>query len=340
MSPLLLFITLCSLISFNNASPESNDDRLRELLALQTRSKSSVIHFNDQSISRFLTSVETPRPYWVIVVFDAVLLHNKHELRLKDIVRGFELVASSFIANNNQHPPKLFFCKLEYTESKASFSLFGVDALPHLRIVSPHHKNLSNSYQIHQGDWSRRLVESIVEFIETTTNLTVGPIHGPPIISKNKLILIGIGFLIWSAHFAKKIIAGQTIFHDSRVWLAGSVFVYFFSVSGVMYNFIRKVPMFLADRNDRSKFTIFYKGSGIQLGLEGFCVGFLYTIVGLLSGYVTHELVKVNNMATQRIVMIFVLLFCFWAVRWVVFLNNWKSGYSVHGYWPSSWSGD
>ncbi|XP_028767846.1 probable dolichyl-diphosphooligosaccharide--protein glycosyltransferase subunit 3B [Neltuma alba] len=342
MPSFLLFIALCSLISFNALS-ESNEDRVRELLAFQSRSKSGVIHLNDKSVSRFLTSVETPRPYWVIFVFDAVLLHNKYELRLKDILREFELVASSYIANN-QHPSspsyaKLFFCKLEYTESKASFSLFGVDALPHLRIVAPYHQSLSESYQIDQGDWSR-LAESMAEFIEMKSDLTVGPIHRPPLISRNKLILIGIGFLTWLPYISKKITAGQTIFHDPKVWLTGAVFVYFFSVSGAMHNFIRKVPLFLVDRNDRSKFTVFYRGPGMQLGLEGFCVGFFYTAVGLLLGYVTQELVKVNNMATQRMIMIFVLLFCFWAVRWVVFLKNWKTGYAVHGYWPSSWRRD
>ncbi|XP_054776246.1 probable dolichyl-diphosphooligosaccharide--protein glycosyltransferase subunit 3B [Prosopis cineraria] len=334
----LLFIAICSLVAFN-ASSESADHRVRELLALQSKSKSGVIHLNDESVSRFLTSVETPRPYWVVVFFDAILLHNNPDLRLKDMLREFELVASSYIGNS-RHPSslshaKLFFCKLDFRESKESFSLFGVDALPHLRIVAPY-QSLEDSYQIDQGDWSR-LAESMAEFIEMKTNLAVGPIHRPPIISRNKLILIGIGFLIW---LVKNIIVGQTILHDPRVWLTGAVLVYFFSVSGAMHNIIRKVPMFLVDRKDRSKFTVFYRGPGMQLGLEGFCVGFFYTIVGLLLGYVTQALVKVNNVTTQRVVMIFALLFCFWAVRWVVFLSNWKSGYSVHGYWPSSWRGD
>lgn len=96
--------------------------------------------------------------------------------------------------------------------------------------------------------------------------------------------------------------------------------------------------MFLADRNDPGKLVFFYQGSGMQLGAEGFAIGFLYTIVGLLLAFVTRVLVVVRNRNVQRGVMTFALLVSFWAVRKVVYLDNWKTGYGVHAFWPSSWS--
>lgn len=75
----------------------------------------------------------------------------------------------------------------------------------------------------------------------------------------------------------------------------------------------------------------------MQLGAEGFAVGFLYTIVGLMLAVVTHVLVKVRNVTAQRIIMVVALLVSFWAVKKVIYLDNWKTGYGVHGYWPSSW---
>jgi oligosaccharyltransferase complex subunit gamma len=187
-----------------------------------------------------------------------------------------------------------------------------------------------------QGDYSR-LAESMAEFVEAKTRLSVGPIHRPPILSRNKIILIVVGVLIWLSFFVKKLLTGQTLLHDPRVWLAGSVFVYFFSVSGAMHNIIRKMPMFLVDRNDPSKLVFFYQGSGMQLGAEGFTVGFLYTLVGLLLAFMSHGLVKIKSVKVQRVIMIFALLVCFLAVKQVVFLDNWKTGYGIHGYWPSSW---
>ncbi|PQQ16008.1 putative dolichyl-diphosphooligosaccharide--protein glycosyltransferase subunit 3B [Prunus yedoensis var. nudiflora] len=98
------------------------------------------------------------------------------------------------------------------------------------------------------------------------------------------------------------------------------------------------MPMFLVDRNDPSKLIFFYQGSGMQLGTEGFTVGFLYTIVGLLLAFLTRVLVTVRNVKVQRIVMIIALLVSFWAVKKVVYLDNWKTGYGVHAFWPSSWN--
>ncbi|KAK4284412.1 hypothetical protein QN277_001250 [Acacia crassicarpa] len=335
---LLLVIVLFSLISLA-VSSESDDDRVSELLTLQSRSQSGLIRLNDQSISRYLTSVKTPRPYWIVIFFDALQLHEKSELRLKELRTEFALVASSYIANSKDPSSpshgKLFFCDVEFKESQSSFALFGVNALPHIRLIAPH-QGPKESDQMDQGDFSR-LAESMAEFLESKTNLVVGPIHRPPLFSRGQLILIALGFLITLPFIVKKILAGQTLLHDRKFWLLGAVFVYFFSVSGAMHNIIRKMPMFLLDRNDPSKLIFFYQGSGMQLGAEGFAVGFLYTIVGLLMAFMSHVLVKVKNVNVQRVFMIFALLVSFWSVKKVVYLDNWKTGYGVHGYWPSSW---
>ncbi|KAF7840662.1 putative dolichyl-diphosphooligosaccharide--protein glycosyltransferase subunit 3B [Senna tora] len=296
------FFAISSLIAFNTAS---YDDPVRDLLALQSKSKSGVIHLNDQSVSKFLTSVQTPRPYSILLFFDALHLHHKPDLHLREILREFSILASSYIANNQNpsspHHAKLFFCRIEFKESSSTFSLFGVDALPHLRLIAPN-QQIRASHQMNQGDLTN-LAESIAQFIESKSDLVVGPIRRPPRLSRNRVALFSIVLTIWFAYFVKRIIAGDTIFHDQRVWLAGAVFVYFFSVSGTMHNIIRKVPMYLVDPNNPRSFIVYYQGSGTQLGLEGFFVGFLFTIV----------------------------------VKRVVQLKNWKTGYSVHGYWPSRW---
>ncbi|KAJ1423764.1 Oligosaccharyl transferase complex, subunit OST3/OST6 [Sesbania bispinosa] len=329
---------LINLIIAVTVSSELNDERVSELLSQQSRSKSGIIRLNDQTLNRYLTSVKTPRPYSILIFFDAAQLHDKSELRLTDLRNEFSIVASSFITNNHNSSShsKLFFCDIEFKESQLSFSQFGVNALPHIRLVGPNH-GFKDSEAMDQGDFSR-LAESMAEFVEAKTKLSVGPIHRPPILSTNRLILIVLGILIWLSFFVKKLLAGQTLLHDPKVWLAGSVFVYFFSVSGAMHNIIRKMPMFLVDRNDPSKLVFFYQGSGMQLGAEGFAVGFLYTVVGLLLAFMTHGLVKFRSVTLQRVIMIFALLVSFLAVKQVVYLDNWKTGYGIHGFWPSSWN--
>lgn len=340
--PLLIifFTTLCVLPTFSlGAFSDSDSDRVGELLALQYRSSSGVIRLDDQSVSRFISSVKRPRPYWVLIFFDATQLHDKSELHLKELRNEFGIVASSFIQNNEDpsspYHGKLFFCEIEFKQSQSSFQLFDVKALPHIRLVGPDQRP-KDSEQMDQGDFAR-LAESMADFVEAKTKLVVGPIQRPPMFSKKQLGFAVVAFLIWIPFVIKKIIKGETLLHDPRVWLAGSVFIYFFSVSGAMHNIIRKMPLFIVDRNDPSKLVFFYQGSGMQLGAEGFAVGFLYTIVGLLLAFMTQFLVKVKNVKVQRICMIVSLLVSFWAVKMVIHLDNWKTGYGVHGYWPSSW---
>ncbi|CAK7351013.1 unnamed protein product [Dovyalis caffra] len=334
--PLLLLTTVLT-ASLHNTTADS-DDLVIELRSLQSQSKSGVIHLNDQLISRFLTSTKTPRPYSLLIFFDAKQLHSKAELHLQDLHTEFSVVSSSFIANNDaSSPSSLFFCDIEFKDSQNSFSLFGVNSLPHIRLVGPNVKNPKDSDQMDQGDFSR-MAESMAEFVESRTKLTVGPIHRPPMLSNNQIAFLVVVFLAWIPFFIKKVLTKDTFLHDWKVWLLGAVFVYFFSVSGAMFNIIRKMPMFLADRNDPSKLVFFYQGSGMQLGGEGFAVGFLYTIVGVLLGVVTHVLVRVKNRTAQRVVMGVALVVSFWAVRKVISLDNWKTGYGVHAFWPTSWS--
>ncbi|KAL8103937.1 hypothetical protein AgCh_028228 [Apium graveolens] len=187
------------------------------------------------------------------------------------------------------------------------------------------------------GDYSR-LADSMAEFVESRTNVVVGDIVRPPIVSRKQMGVIVLGVLIMLPFLIKRVIVGDTMLHDWKVWLAGAVFVYFFSVSGAMFNIIRKMPMVIPDRNDPNKLVFFYQGSGMQLGAEGFTIGFLYTIVGLLLALMTHVLVRVRSVNAQRLVMIVALFVSFLAVNRVVLLDNWKTGYGIHGYWPSSWN--
>ncbi|XP_021295187.1 probable dolichyl-diphosphooligosaccharide--protein glycosyltransferase subunit 3B [Herrania umbratica] len=307
------FITLSLFLVISKA--ESESELVADLLALQSESKSGVIHLDDRTVSKFLTSPKTPRPYSFIIFFDATQLHDKSELHLRELRNEFALVASSFITNNNSSNTKLFFCDIEFRESQSSFHLFGVNSLPHIRLVGPTAKSLKDdSEQMDQGDISR-MAESMAEFIESRTKLTVGPIHRPPILSKRQLALIAALLLIWSPFVAKKIFAGETLLHDPKIWLSGAVFVYFFSVSGAMHNIIRKMPMFLVDRNDPNKLVFFYQGSGMQLGAEGFA-----------------------DATAKRVAMLVAIFVSFWAVKKVILLDNWKTGYGVHGFWPSSWN--
>ncbi|CAL4934472.1 unnamed protein product [Urochloa decumbens] len=316
-------------------APTGADDLVSELQSLRARSPSGVIHLTDTSVTRFLSAPSARRPYSVLVFFDAASLHSKPDLHLPQLRTEFALLSASFLAHN-PGSGDLFFADIEFAESQHSFHQFGVNSLPHIRLIRPEHTSLGGSEQMDQSHFSR-LADSMSEFVESRTGLEVGPIVRPPLLSRNQIILIGILFLISIPFMIKRIVEGETLLHDRRVWMAGALFVYFFSVSGGMYGIIRHTPMFLTDRQDPDKLVFFYQGSGMQLGGEGFAVGFLYTLVGLMIAGVTHLLVRVESLQTQRFAMLAVMAIGWWAVRKVVYLDNWKTGYSIHTFWPSSW---
>jgi len=331
----LLLLPLLLLAAAAAASTARADDLVAELQSLRARSPSGVIHLTDTSVTRFLSGPAARRPYSVLVFFDAASLHSKPDLHLPQLRTEFALLSASFLAHN-PGSGDLFFADIEFAESQHSFHQFGVNSLPHVRLVRPEHATLGGSEQMDQSHFSR-LADSMAEFVESRTGLEVGPIVRPPLLSRNQIILLGILFLISIPFMIKRIIEGETLLHDRRVWMAGALFVYFFSVSGGMYGIIRHTPMFLTDRADPNKLVFFYQGSGMQLGAEGFAVGFLYTLVGLMIAGVTHLLVRVESLQTQRFAMLAVMVIGWWAVRKVIYLDNWKTGYSIHTFWPSSW---
>ncbi|XP_073118610.1 probable dolichyl-diphosphooligosaccharide--protein glycosyltransferase subunit 3B [Henckelia pumila] len=328
-----VFFFLLRLLTSHAVS--SSESVVSELSSLQSQSSTGVIHLTEPLLRRIL-ALPTPRTFQFIIFFDAKQLHSKPELSLPTLKKEFSLVSSTF-QSNNPNQKSLFLFEIEFAESQASFASFGINSLPHIRLVPPSATDLkADTIQMEASDYSG-LAESMAEFIQSRTKLSVGPINRPPVVSKKQIFFAVAVVLIWTPFFLKKLIAGNTFLHDKNIWMAGAIFVYFFSVSGAMFNIIRKMPMFMMDRQDPGKFVFFYQGSGMQLGAEGFAVGFLYTIVGLLLAFVTHAMVRLRNRSVQRVLMLFVLFTSFWAVKKVVFLDNWKTGYGIHGYWPSSW---
>lgn len=333
---LTLIAIFLLLVPINHSFSSSDDDLLPELTNLRSQSQTGVIHLTDHLLRRIL-SAKSPRSFSFVIFFDARQLHSKPELALPKLKNEFSLLSSSFLANNPENN-EIFFFTIEFGDSQASFALFGVNSLPHLRLIPPSATDMKKDSIQMDGSDLARLAESMAEFVEAKTKLTVGPIHRPPLISKKQMAVIVAAGLILSPFLVKKILSGGTLLHDKHVWMAGSIFVYFFSVSGAMHNIIRKMPMFMMDREDPGRLVFFYQGSGMQLGAEGFAVGFLYTIVGLLLAFMTHVLVRLKSRTVQRVVMLFALFVSFWAVKKVIQLDNWKTGYGIHAYWPSSWN--
>eukprot|EP00249_Psilotum_nudum_P011612 c23275_g1_i1 orf=339-1457(+) len=316
---------------------ESNADRVGDLLQAQSRSPDGVIRLDDNGVRRFVQEA-APRPYSLVIFFDALHLRDNSKLGLGDLRREFGLMASTYVKNNQGTTSalKVFFVDIEFKQSQWSFALFEVNSLPYIKHLPPGSVLPKEADVMDQGDFSR-IAEGMASFVESKTKQKVGSIERPPPVTNKQLIIFAGGLLVAAPFVIKKILAKDTPLHDPKVWCSSAIFVYFFSVSGGMHNIIRKMPFVMADRQNPGKIVFFYQGSGMQLGAEGFVVGFLYTIVGLMLAFLTHFLVVVRNPNGQRLVMFVMMVLGSWAVRNVVLLDHWKTGYGIHGYWPRRW---
>ncbi|CAN7057999.1 hypothetical protein Bca4012_093928 [Brassica carinata] len=317
----------------------SQPDLTKELVSLRSSSESGVIRLNDDTVTKFITSVATPRPYSLIIFFNSADLNSNP---LQEFLSEFTFVSASFIANNNNNnrsdvANKLFFCEIDESSDSESFGLFGIQFLPQICLVNPLMENLQDKTGRMEEEDVDGTAESVLEFIESRTNLTVGPLRRPPLLSKTQISVIAALIAISAPFLIKKVLNGETIFNNNRVWLYGVVLVYFFSVSGTMHNIIKGVPMFVRDHQDSNKLVFFYEGANFQLGAEGLSFGLLYNVVRLLLAYVSNALVRVRNVSEQRVVMMLAMVVSLLAVKKVVYLNNWKTGYQIQTYWPSSW---
>lgn len=318
------------------AGAESNEDRVADLLYMRSQSKDGVIRLDDNNFRRFMSTTSGPRPYSLILFFDASQLHANTELKLVEFRKEFGLVATAY-ANHNKGTEaegKVFFCDLEFKHMQGVFQMFGVQSLPHVRSVASGSGDQKASEEMNHGEYPRT-AEGIASFVMAKTNQQCGPIARPPPLSKRQTWALAILVLLATPFAVKIMAAPDSPLREPRVWCGGALLIYFFSVSGGMHNIIRKMPLFMQDRANPDKLVFFYQGSGVQLGAEGFVVGFLYTLVGLLIGFVTHLAPLIRSKILQRLLMITVITISFMAVRKVIALDNWKTGYWIHAFWPT-----
>lgn len=312
-----------------------NEARVNDLLNRQAQSKDGVIRLDDESLKRFAIPVPEVRPYSLMIFFDALQLRDNAELKLEHLRAEYGLLATTYV-KSNPDSVRVFFADVEFTRSQPIFEAFKVSMLPTIKHLPPGNGSLLEAEDMERGEMFQN-AEGMAKFVEGKTRQMVGPIERPPAFSKQQLIVLVGGLLVASPFVIKRIMAKDTLMHDPRFWAFNAVLVYFFSVSGGMHNIIRGMPFFSHDRNNPGKLVFFYQGTGMQLGAEGFVVGSLYTLVGLMLALVTHLLHEIRAKNAQRFILLVVMTISFIAVRKVITLDNWKTGYFVHGYWPNRW---
>jgi oligosaccharyltransferase complex subunit gamma len=110
------------------------------------------------------------------------------------------------------------------------------------------------------------------------------------------------------------------------LYICGSLMVYWFSVSGGMFNIIRQTPFVGIDRRT-GKPVVFVGSNSSQVGAEGFIMGSSVVAFGMLLAHFIY-LVPTMSDPAQRRKTCYGIMAMGWALfLWISGTHAWKLGF-------------
>lgn len=222
-------------------------------------------------------------------------------------LESFAAVARAYAATHAGKPTedKVFFIRIVYEEAQETFRRLGVTRLPyvarlpaniHVRASGP--IALSNEDVLNTSPASGLTAKEFGAFLQERTGLNPGDLSAVGAASRSRFLPIltlaflgGVCYVGWQLYKAP-------FMRWPQLYAAGAVGVYWFATSGGMYNIIRGVPMVGYDRKS-SAAIVFTRGSG-QMGAEGFMMGSIYLLFGLVAAAFIWLMPHVKDEATRR----------------------------------------
>ncbi|GIL89779.1 hypothetical protein Vretimale_16582 [Volvox reticuliferus] len=288
---LLSVLTIFRLIS---ASPD-----LSELYALRDQTRDAVVLLTDDVLTQYVMGRN--RPYAVAIYFSAEQVSEGNpSLRLDDLRKEYGLAAKAFAKGSDSD--KIFFFEAALETSQRPFAMMQVNSLPCVIRIPPglhvssstvelgrNDKMVPDTVGTHNYPWP---AETFVEFMGVRHGIKAAEIDRPSIYKSPIFPMLLLSGLVSLAYLAYKVYTLSLVQHPA-LWAVLSLVVFWFSVSGGMYNIIRGVPFFIRDRKGNLQF--FLTGRQGQLGAEGFTLGTLYLLVSCSIAFITFLAPRISN---------------------------------------------
>lgn len=266
-------------------------------------------------------------------------LLDQKKLALGTLRQEFGLCSQAYKEKYASGPRagKVFFVEMEFSENTGLFQRLGAQSLPFVFRLAPHFVvSRSGKIEIPAGEmmtftdaaeypWK---AESFAEFVKMRSGVAVDPIPRTDALGTRLTALLMILFLSLALWTARRLY--DTPFVQSRwIWLAGSLFVCWFSTSGAMFNIIRGVPFAIPKDG---KLQLMYPGNGQQLGAEGFIMGSMYIVFSGMIAVVTYGVPRVQSPVNRRIVLLASVAGAVFILRHVIYFYSLKTGYHLRQY--------
>eukprot|EP01024_Parvocaulis_polyphysoides_P011526 TRINITY_DN14045_c0_g1_i4.p1 TRINITY_DN14045_c0_g1~~TRINITY_DN14045_c0_g1_i4.p1 ORF type:complete len:334 (-),score=27.91 TRINITY_DN14045_c0_g1_i4:91-1092(-) len=329
---IIMWNLCCVVISLLCWQCGSADPAVSELQKLRKQSRDDVIHFDESMFERL--ALNPNRKYTLIVFMTAAHLLDKSNLQLRKVRKEFGLAAMAFSKKNQD---SLFFCEIEFGESKDIFARLGVQSLPFVFRLSEDHQIGGNGMiSIGSGDQMEQkefrsypwMGEDFVSFVSDRTGMQAEEIERPSALKSPVFQVFALIVLITGAYIGHKIYYSEWI-QNPFIWISACLFVFWFATSGGMYDIIRGVPLMVPTQEGKVQW--YTQGQG-QLGAEGFTIGTMYIVFAVSLVVFTQLGPRIKDQMVQRVVLYSALVIAYFCFSRVVSFYKFKNGYHWYTY--------
>lgn len=269
------------------ATPPNNrerqaDRKVEELLEQSANSPHGLIEMGPRHVKDYILTKD--RSYSIMVFFTALNPANNCGM-CQEIHPETQILSEAYnLQRTGEEDHPLFFASVDYQDNEDVFRKMELTQAPVIILVPRSRQKLSlskilsqvgskNTYSLMQG----KTATSMKEFIERAAKITID--FNRPWSTLEAIlvlfVLVGTGTLVYFSWGLIDQLRGSMV-----IYAFVAMFVFFFCMSGGMFNHIRAVPW--AGVSERGRPSYISDQSRYQYGSEGYIMGAINTIAAIV----------------------------------------------------------
>jgi len=267
---------------------------------------------------------EAPRPYDVVVFFTApqCKMCDEVEAELTQVANLYKKNGAIYPINDeNKKQRAVYFVKVSFeAATKEIFDGLQFRSVPNVLVSTPEILRLKDyekaehcrnfCWQISMNDkFSSR---KLAKYINNKTGRNIE--YKEPILQLFIVLFILCGLLAAGTFVFLKL---RPLFLSPKLWMVGSMFVYFICMSGIVYNIVQDRPL-----------SMFIDEGYIVSGTISF-LGILFIVllkIPKFTGFVSGKI--------RKMIYLGLFLLILWLIRWIESIYKWKSDFYNPSFYP------
>ncbi len=283
---------------------------------------------------------ETPRPYDVVVFFTApkCKMCDEVEAELTQVANLYKNNGAVYPINEeNGKQRAVYFVKVSYeTATKEIFVGLHLKTVPNILVSTPKILRLRENEKV---EHYRNFLWEISTKDKLTSKKLLNYVNektGRNVEYKESILNLFLVMIVLCAFLAAGVFAFlkfRPFFLSPKLWMVGSMLVYFICMSGFVYNMIQDRPLPLVNIGRNGNLEWIIQEGRSQYRLEGYIVSGTISFVGILF-IILLKIPKLTESKNGWIAYLGLFLLIIWLIKWVESIYKWKSGFPSPSFYP------